>query len=136
MPETQKKILVVEDDGAMREIVAHKLSLKGFQVVQAVDGREAIETFAKEKPDLVLLDLMLPEIDGFTVLETIRKNEDEKLAGTPVIILSNVWNDKDILRVKQLGISDYMVKAYYTTEEIYQTIVAIMEGKPLERKIA
>lgn len=135
MPETKKKILVVEDDGAMREIVVHKLELHGFEVLEAADGKEGLEKFAQNPPDMVLLDLMLPEVDGFSVLESIRKNEDKSLAAVPVIILSNVWNDKDILRVKEFGISDYMVKAYYTTEEIYQTVVAIMENKPLARKI-
>ncbi len=134
MPETKKKILVVEDDGAMREIVTHKLELHGFEVIQAEDGKVGLEKFAKNPPDLVLLDLMLPEVDGFAVLESIRKNPDPHTSQVPVIILSNVWNDQDILRVKELGIADYMVKAYYTTEEIYQTVVAIMENRPLERK--
>lgn len=120
----------------MREIVSHKLELHGFEVIQAEDGRVGLELFEQKKPDLVLLDLMLPEVDGFAVLESIRKNPDSKLQKIPVIILSNVWNDKDILKVKELGISDYMVKAYYTTEEIYQTVVAIVDNRPLERKIA
>jgi DNA-binding response OmpR family regulator len=100
MPEIKKKILVVEDDGSMREIVSHKLELHGFEVIQAEDGKVALELFQQKKPDLVLLDLMLPEVDGFAVLENIRKNSDPGLSATPVIILSNVWNDKDILRCK------------------------------------
>jgi DNA-binding response OmpR family regulator len=121
-----KKILVVEDEGAMRDIVAHKLQTHGFLVAQAADGKEGLEVFTKEKPDLVLLDLMLPEVDGFTVLENIRKNPDAKLAETPVVILSNIWNDKDILRVRELKVSDYMIKAYFTTEEILNTVNKIL----------
>lgn len=121
-----KKILVVEDEGAMRDIVTHKLQTHGFLVTQAVDGKEALDAFQKERFDLVLLDLMLPEVDGFTVLETIRKNPDQVVAATPVIILSNIWNDKDILRVRELKVSDYMIKAYFTTEEILNTVNKVL----------
>ncbi|MBL8030858.1 MAG: response regulator [Candidatus Doudnabacteria bacterium] len=126
MNDEPKRILVVEDEGAMRDIVTHKLQSHGFLVTQAVDGKDGLEAFNRDKPDMVLLDLMLPEVDGFTVLETIRKNSDEKLANTPVIILSNIWNDKDIVRVRGLKISDYMVKAYFTTDEILNRVNAIL----------
>lgn len=126
MDEQPKKILVVEDEGAMRDIVAHKLQSHGFLVSQAADGKEGLVVFDREHPDLVLLDLMLPEVDGFTVLETIRKNPDPTVANTPVIILSNIWNDQDILRVRELKVSDYMIKAYFTTEEILNTVNKVL----------
>lgn len=126
MEEQPKKILVVEDEGAMRDIVAHKLQSHGFLVSQAADGKEGLVVFDREHPDLVLLDLMLPEVDGFTVLETIRKNADPAIANTPVIILSNIWNDQDILRVRELKVSDYMIKAYFTTEEILNTVNKVL----------
>ncbi len=126
MDEQPKKILVVEDEGAMRDIVAHKLQSHGFLVSQAADGKEGLVVFDREHPDLVLLDLMLPEVDGFTVLETIRKNPDPAIANTPVIILSNIWNDQDILRVRELKVSDYMIKAYFTTEEILNTVNKVL----------
>lgn len=126
----QKKILVVEDDPAMREIVTHKLLSHGFMVKQAEDGRQAIEKFDQEKPDLVLLDLMLPEVDGFHVLENIRKRPDAALAATPVIVLSNLWSNKDILSTQALKVDAYMVKAYFTTEEILTKINEILTKKP------
>ncbi len=126
MTEQPKKILVVEDEGAMRDIVTHKLQMGGFIVVQAVDGQEGLDMFAKEHPDLVLLDLMLPKVDGFGVLEKIRSTKDPKLADTPVIILSNIWNDQDILKVRALKISDYMMKAYFTTEQILSTVKKVL----------
>ncbi len=123
MAETnKKKILVVEDDVAMREIVTHKLSSSGFDVKQAEDGKQGVELFNSEKPDLILLDLMLPEIDGFKVLETIRNSPDKKMAETPVIVLSNLWSNQDILRTQALKANAYMVKAYFTTEEILSKI--------------
>ena len=126
----QKKILIVEDDIAMRDIVAHKLSSAGFVVVQAEDGRQGIERFNQEKPDMVLLDLMLPEVDGFKVLETIRDNKDEKMAKTPVIVLSNLWSNQDILKTQSLNADAYMVKAYFTTEEILAKVNEIFSQAP------
>src|SRR5690349_14347720 len=96
------KILMVEDDSAMREIVVHKLQTNGFDVVEAEDGKQGLEKAQSERPDLILLDLMLPEIDGFGVLEKIRADSDQNFAKTPVIILSNLWSNKDILRTKSL----------------------------------
>jgi DNA-binding response OmpR family regulator len=122
-----KKILMVEDDAAMREIVIHKLQKHGFDVSEAEDGKKAIDIVGQEKPDLILLDLMLPEVDGFTVLENIRKNADKKLAETPIIILSNLWSNKDILRTRSLKVQAYMVKAYFTTEEILNKINEILK---------
>lgn len=122
-----KKILAVEDDVAMREIVVHKLIASGYEVQEAEDGKKALEAFASMHPDLVLLDLMLPEVDGFAVLEQIRKNPDEKLANTPVIVLSNLWSNQDILRTQALKASAYMVKAYFTTEEIMTKIQELLK---------
>jgi DNA-binding response OmpR family regulator len=121
-----RKILMIEDDMAMREIVIHKLMTHGFEVKEAEDGKKGIDMLLQEKPDLVLLDLMLPEVDGFKVLETVRSSQDQKVAQTPVIILSNLWSNKDILRTKALKVQAYMVKAYFTTEEILNKINEIL----------
>ncbi len=123
-----KKILMVEDDTAMREIVIHKLMTHGFEVKEAADGKQGVMMAIQEKPDLMLLDLMLPEMDGFTVLETLRKNPDPKVANIPVIILSNLWSNKDILRTKALKVQAYLVKAYFTTEEILNKINEILKN--------
>lgn len=118
--------MVVEDDPAMREIVTHKLISHGFEVKQAEDGRKAIDLFQSEKPDLVLLDLLLPEVDGFKVLETIRNDPEKGKADTPVIVLSNLWSNKDILSTQALKVQAYMVKAYFTTEEILAKVNEIL----------
>jgi DNA-binding response OmpR family regulator len=135
-PGKPKKILMVEDDVAMREIVIHKLISHGFDVKEAEDGKQGLELIMKEKPDLVLLDLMLPEVDGFKVLETVRANPDPKIASTPIIILSNLWSNKDILRTKALKVQAYMVKAYFTTEEILNKINEILQGSPVTSNAA
>lgn len=120
------KILMVEDDAAMREIVIHKLQTSGFDIVEAEDGKVGLDKAKTEKPDLILLDLMLPEMDGFGVLENIRTDADKNFAKTPVIILSNLWSNKDILRTKSLQVQAYMVKAYFTTEDILKKIQEIL----------
>ncbi|MBL8030397.1 MAG: response regulator [Candidatus Doudnabacteria bacterium] len=122
----QTKILVAEDDPAMAEIVVHKLTTTGFSVRHASDGAKALEMFKAETPDIMLLDLMMPEMDGFQVLEAIRGDSDKKKAETPVIVLSNLWSNQDILKAKSLKADDYMVKAYFTTEEILNKINAIL----------
>lgn len=124
--EKPKKILMIEDDVAMREIVIHKLMSHGFDVKEAEDGLQGVDSILKEKPDLVLLDLMIPELDGFQVLEKVRGNADAQIANTPVIILSNLWSNKDILRTKALKVQAYMVKAYFTTEEILNKINEVL----------
>jgi CheY-like chemotaxis protein len=127
MPDSkQTKILVVEDDSAMREIVVHKLSTHGFEITEAEDGKKAIELVPQVKPDLILLDLLLPEVNGFQVLEAVRKNPDEKIAKTPIIVLSNLWSNKDILQTEALQVDAYMVKAYFTTEEILSKINEVL----------
>jgi CheY-like chemotaxis protein len=122
----QKKILVAEDELSMREIVAEKLQSSGFSVVQAEDGAEAIKAVEKEKPDLVLLDLMMPEIDGFGVLEYIRSNTNGNISKTPVIILTNLWSKEEIIKTKNLGVQAYIIKAYMTTEEILDKVNEVL----------
>lgn len=121
-----KKVLVVEDDITMREIVVAKLTSAGYKVTEADDGKKAIELWTKIRPDLVLLDLMLPEVDGFGVLEEMRKSSDSELANTKVIILSNLWSKEDIERTKKLSIEEFMVKAYHTTEDILEEVKKIL----------
>jgi DNA-binding response OmpR family regulator len=131
-----KTIVIVEDDVAMREIVTHKLSSSGFTVKEAEDGRLGLDLITQTKPDLVLLDLMLPEVDGFEVLETVRKSTDPKLAKTPIIILSNLWSNKDILKTKALHVQAYLVKAYFTTEEILKKVEEVLANPDKQAELS
>ena len=134
MPKQGKKIIVMEDDVAMAEIVTHKLESKGFSVLHAPDGAQGWEMLQKDPPDLVLLDLMMPEMDGFQVLENIRKSQDKKIASLPVIVLSNLWSNQDILKAQALKADEYMVKAYFTPDDILAKIEEVLKKhaeKPL-----
>lgn len=131
-----KTIVIVEDDVAMREIVTHKLASSGFTVKEAEDGRAGLDLILQTKPDLVLLDLMLPEVDGFEVLESVRKNPDASLAKTPIIILSNLWSNKDILKTKALHVQAYLVKAYFTTEEILKKVEEVLANPEKQAELS
>lgn len=111
----------------MREIVRHKLVSAGFEIIEAVDGNEAVTMWTKERPHMVLLDLLLPGIDGFQVLETMRKNHEGTIAATPVIVLSNLYSKEDIARTKAMNVEDFMVKAYHTTEEILDRVKEVLD---------
>lgn len=128
MENSQKKILVVEDDGALSNILVDTLTVSNYKVFKASDGEEAISLILDQKPDLILLDMLLPKLDGFAVLERIRHYPDPKIAATKVVILSNLWSDKDILRAQALKIDEYFVKANAKMEDVFAKIKQIMES--------
>lgn len=115
-----KKILIIEDDKFLRELIAKKLTKEGYDTTEAVDGEEGIKKIKEDKPDLILLDLILPGIDGFEVLSKIK--EDPILALIPVIILSNLGQREDVERGLKLGAVDYLIKAHFTPGEIIDKI--------------
>jgi DNA-binding response OmpR family regulator len=119
-----KKILVVEDDKFLRELIKRKLISENFEVGEAVDGEEALRKVKEEKPDLILLDLILPSIDGFEVLSRLK--EDPNSTSIPVIILSNLGQREDIEKGLKLGATDYLVKAHFTPGEIIEKIKNIL----------
>jgi len=123
------KILLVEDDEFLKDICSKKLVNEGFEVYEAIDGEQALAEVEKIKPDLVLLDIILPSMDGFQVLEEVRKNSDKQIAGIPVIMLSNLGQDGDVKKAMDLGATDYMVKAHFTTEEIVKKIKSVLAKK-------
>jgi DNA-binding response OmpR family regulator len=114
------KILIVEDDKFLRLLLERKLKNENFEVVVAEDGEEALEKIVTEKPDLILLDIILPKKSGFAVLEEI--NKDENLKRIPVFIISNLGQPEDIERGKNLGAKEYFVKAGLSLEELIKKI--------------
>lgn len=119
-----QKILVIEDDKFLRELVIQKLAREGFDTSEAVDGEEGVKKVKEEKPDLVLLDLILPGIDGFEALQ--RMKEDPELVKIPVIILSNLGQKDDVEKGLKLGASDYLIKAHFTPGEIIAKVRNIL----------
>lgn len=108
-PALNKLVLVVEDDDLLRRLLAKSLTNSGFTVDAVSSGKEALASLVKQPPLIVLLDLVMPGIDGFQVLQEIRNNP--KIKDLPVIILSNLGDDASVERTKKLGVSDYLIKA-------------------------
>ncbi len=120
-----KKILVIEDDKFLRELISQKLLKEGYDILEAIDGERGIESAKTEKLDLILLDLILPGIDGFEVLARLKS--DPEVSEIPVIILSNLGQKDDIEKGLKMGAVDYLIKAHFTPAEIIEKIRAIMK---------
>ena len=116
-----KKILLVEDEKAMAQVLRETLESEGFDVDLAVDGEDGLEKFESWKPDLVLLDIMMPKINGRKMLRILREREDGKRV--PVIILTNVSGDVEVIAdiISQGGL-DYFVKANTKMEDIVNRV--------------
>lgn len=117
-----KKILIIEDDSFLQGLASRKLKAEGFEVSGAADHKAAFASMETSKPDLILLDLLLPEVDGFGILAKIRENPAIK--DMPVIIFSNCGEDKDITRAKELGVDEFMVKSNFTLDELVEKVKA------------
>jgi DNA-binding response OmpR family regulator len=115
-----KKILIIEDDKFLRELIARKLENAGYAIIEAIDGEEGMKKIGEENPDLILLDLILPGIDGFEVLSRVKQNL--ALVSIPIIILSNLGQREEIEKGLKLGAIDYLVKAHFTPGEIVEKI--------------
>ena len=120
MPNAEKKILIIEDDKFLRRLVVRKLTSEGYNVAEAVDGEEGIKKAQTENPGLILLDLILPGIDGFDVLARIKGDKDT--SSIPVVILSNLGQKEDIEKGFNLGAVDYLIKAHFTPNEIVEKV--------------
>lgn len=114
------KILIVEDDKFLRGLIASKLVKEGYEVIEAPDGETGVEKSGSEIPNLIILDLLLPGVDGFEVLKNVKEKDETK--NIPVIILSNLGSREDIERGLNLGASDFMVKAHFTPDEIIDKV--------------
>ena len=119
-----KSILIVEDEAALQKTLGDTLSREGFEVLAALDGEAGLRLAQKKTPGLILLDLVLPKINGFEVLGKLK--EDSKTQDIPVIVLTNLEEMEDIQKVIDLGASSYLVKANYKLEEVVERIKKIL----------
>lgn len=123
--DNRKKILLVEDDDDLRQSLKDKL-FRAYSILEASDGEQAIAICVDQQPDLILLDLLLPKLDGFKVLERIRSYPQAKIAQTKVIVLSNLWSQKDIILAKGLKIDEYFVKAHTRIEDVIKKVAQVL----------
>ncbi len=115
-PKDPKKILLVEDDKFLSEMYATKLTASGFDVEVSFDGQDALTKIKEKKPDLILLDIVLPKMDGFELLQLLRKDDSTKEIS--VIILTNLGQKEEVEKGLKLGANDYIIKAHFTPTEV------------------
>lgn len=124
---TNQLILIIEDDEFLRSLVAKRLEQAGFRIAVAVDGESGLAVAADSQPALILLDLLLPGMDGYEFLEKIKAREN--LRSIPVVAFSNLGQREDIEKAKTLGADDFLIKANFTLDELVLKIEERL-GKP------
>jgi len=113
-------LLVAEDDQFYANLYRTKLEKEGFGVVVASNGTETLELLKKHRPNLIILDLVMPEMDGFEVLKKLKEESD--LKDVPVIILSNLGQEEDIERAKELGVFKYIIKSNVSIHQMVESV--------------
>lgn len=120
------KILLVEDDVNLREIYSARFSAESYQVITASDGEEALATAVRERPDLIVLDVMMPKISGFDVLDILRSTPETK--ETKVIMMTALSQDADRQRGESLGANKYLIKSQVTLEDVVNAVKEALGG--------
>src|SRR6185295_11358886 len=128
------KIMLVEDDNNLREIYEARLLAEGYEIVSAHDGEEALALAVKERPDLIISDIMMPKISGFDMLDILRTTPETK--NTKVIMMTALSQAEDKDRADKLGADRYLVKSQVTLEDVARVAKEVLEGKPDENASA
>ncbi len=119
------KILIIEDDSFLRGLEVGKLQKNGYEISVAATGEEGMQKITEAGIDLILLDIILPNFDGFDILKKIRETESTK--NIPVIVFSNLAEDKDMAKAKSLGATAFMIKSNFTLDELVEHIKQILK---------
>ena len=117
--------MIVEDDNFLAEIYQKKFELEGFKVSVASNGEKALVDIKKKMPDLVLLDVLLPKLDGFSVLEKLKA--DAAVKDIPVILLTNLGQQDDVQRGLDRGAADYLIKTHFKPSEVVDKVKKVLE---------
>lgn len=125
--EPKIRIALIEDDPFLSSMYFTKFEMEGFKVLTATDGEAGIDLIIKEKPDLVLLDILMPKKNGLDVLEIIKKNKDTQ--AIPIILLTNLNQTEEVKRAMDLGAVDYLIKAHFMPSEVVDKIKKALENK-------
>jgi DNA-binding response OmpR family regulator len=119
------QVLIVEDDVFLSGIYQKKFEMEGFKVIMAGDGEAGWQAAKKKKPDIILLDILLPKLDGFAVLEKLKKDADTK--NIPVILLTNLGQKDDVEKGLEQGAADYLIKAHFKPSEVVEKVNKILK---------
>jgi len=118
------KILLVEDDSALRDIYSTRFLAEGYEVITASDGEQALTTAVREKPNLILLDVMMPKISGFDVLDILRTTPETK--ESKIIIMTALSQPSDMSKGRNLGADDYLVKSQVTLTDVVEKVKVML----------
>lgn len=119
-----KNILLVEDDEMLNAMYTQKFTKEGYSVVSAFNGAEGVKMAEEHHPDIILLDIIMPKMDGFAALKKLKKNDSTK--DLPVILLTNLGQEEDIRKGKELGAEDYFIKANHTPQEVVEKVKEVI----------
>jgi len=122
-----KKVLIIEDDPFLSGMYLKKLKLSGFEVKVAADGKDGLESIKKDRPDLILLDIVLPQMDGYEILKRLK--EDKELRNIPVILLTNLGQKEEVEKGMALGAEAYIIKAHFTPTAVVDKVKEVLEKK-------
>ena len=120
MTDKKSKVILIEDEEMLSNMYEAKFIKEGFDIKKALDGETGLKLIQEENPDLVLLDIIMPKLDGFSVLRKIK--EDPKNKNIPVILLTNLGQDEDVKKGNSLGASGYLVKANMTPSQVVDKV--------------
>ena len=115
-----KTILLIEDESALQKTIGDALNQEGFQTLSALDGEVGLRLAKEKRPDMILLDLILPKVNGFEVLKSLKERKETQ--NIPVIVLTNLESMEDIQKALDLGATTYLVKSNYTLQELVEKI--------------
>ena len=121
-----KRVLMVEDDKFLSDLLGMKLTQEKCEILRATTGQEALKHAKESAPDVILLDIVLPGMDGFAILTELKR--DDKTKNIPVLVLSNLGQEEDIAKAKELGATGFFVKAMLTPEQIITEIRKALDG--------
>ncbi|MFI5374081.1 MAG: PleD family two-component system response regulator [Candidatus Rokuibacteriota bacterium] len=127
MGDAARRVLLAEDDRFLRKAAETALKRQGFAVLPAVDGEEALRKARADAPDLILLDLIMPKMQGFEVLRALKA--DPATAGIPVIILSNLGQDGDVKQALESGAAGYFIKANLSLQDLVKRVGELAGGR-------
>lgn len=119
------KILFIEDETSLQKTLSSALVGAGYEIINAYDGEKGLEMAGQSQPDLILLDLILPKMDGFTVLDELKKSEQTK--DIPVVVLTNLESVEDVEKIIGLGATTYLVKANYDLNDIVEKVGEVLK---------
>ncbi|MFH1426222.1 MAG: response regulator [Candidatus Kerfeldbacteria bacterium] len=122
----KSKVLLVEDDEMLHTMYTQKFTKEGYDIHSAYNGLEGIKVAEEAAPQIILLDIIMPKMDGFVALKKLKKNEKTK--DIPVILLTNLGQEEDIRKGRELGATDYFIKANHTPQEVVDKVKEVLDA--------